>query len=69
MYAYILVAGTLGVLLAALFTVGERYALHWHESQRATAGYTRRTVAAPVAALSGRAGPRRGYGSRPCIPG
>ena len=34
MYAYIVVAGILGVLLAGAFTVAERYALHWHESQR-----------------------------------
>ena len=34
MYAYIVVAGLLGVLLAGAFTVAERYALHWHESQR-----------------------------------
>jgi ABC-type nitrate/sulfonate/bicarbonate transport system permease component len=38
MYAYIVVAGVLGVLLAGAFTVGERYVLHWHESQRLTAG-------------------------------
>jgi hypothetical protein len=35
MYAYIVVAGTLGVLLAGAFSVAERYVLHWHESQRA----------------------------------
>jgi ABC-type nitrate/sulfonate/bicarbonate transport system permease component len=35
MYAYIVVAGVLGVLLAGAFTLAERYALHWHESQRA----------------------------------
>ena len=34
MYAYIVVAGVLGVLLAGAFTVAERYVLHWHESQR-----------------------------------
>ena len=34
MYAYIVVAGILGVVLAGAFTVGERYVLHWHESQR-----------------------------------
>jgi len=34
MYAYIVVAGILGVLLAGAFTVAERYVLHWHESQR-----------------------------------
>src|SRR6202012_1846957 len=37
MYAYIVVAGMLGVLLAGAFTVAERYALHWHESQRVAA--------------------------------
>jgi len=35
MYAYIVLAGILGVLLAGAFTVAERYVLHWHESQRA----------------------------------
>ena len=35
MYAYIVAAGVLGVLLASAFTVAERYVLHWHESQRA----------------------------------
>jgi ABC-type proline/glycine betaine transport system permease subunit len=34
MYAYIVVAGILGVLLAAAFTLAERFVLHWHESQR-----------------------------------
>ena len=34
MYAYIVVAGLLGVLLAGAFTVAERYVLGWHESQR-----------------------------------
>jgi ABC-type nitrate/sulfonate/bicarbonate transport system permease component len=38
MYAYIVVAGVLGVLLAGCFTIAERYTLHWHESQRPTAG-------------------------------
>ena len=38
MYAYIVVAGVLGVLLAGAFTVGERHVLHWHESQRSAAG-------------------------------
>ena len=33
-YAYIVVAGLLGVLLASVFTIGERWVLHWHESQR-----------------------------------
>lgn len=35
MYAYILVAGLLGVLLAGGFTLAERQVLHWHETQRA----------------------------------
>jgi ABC-type nitrate/sulfonate/bicarbonate transport system permease component len=34
MYAYIVVAGILGLLLAGAVTVAERYVLHWHESQR-----------------------------------
>jgi len=34
MYAYILVAGLLGVLFAGLFALLERRVLHWHESQR-----------------------------------
>lgn len=38
MYAYIVVAGVLGVLLAGAFTIAERYVLHWHESQRPAAG-------------------------------
>ncbi len=38
MYAYILVAGLLGVALAGLFALAERRALHWHESQREVAG-------------------------------
>ncbi len=36
MYAYILVAGLLGVVLAGVFAVAERQVLHWHESQRNT---------------------------------
>ena len=48
MYAYIVVAGILGVLLAGAFTVAERYVLGWHESQRSaraesqTRGYSER---------------------------
>jgi ABC-type nitrate/sulfonate/bicarbonate transport system permease component len=34
MYAYILVAGVLGVLLTGTFFLVERRAMHWHESQR-----------------------------------
>jgi ABC-type nitrate/sulfonate/bicarbonate transport system permease component len=41
MYAYIVVAGVLGVVLAGAFTVAERYALHWHESNRAAASHNR----------------------------
>ena len=50
MYAYVVVAGVLGVLLAGVFTVAERYVLHWHESQRAaktesrSQRYSERTV-------------------------
>jgi ABC-type nitrate/sulfonate/bicarbonate transport system permease component len=36
MYAYIVVAGLLGVVLAGAFALGERQVLHWHESQRNT---------------------------------
>jgi ABC-type nitrate/sulfonate/bicarbonate transport system permease component len=55
MYAYIVVAGILGVLLAGAFTVAERYALHWHESQRSARaesqdrGYPERKVLSFVA--------------------
>jgi ABC-type nitrate/sulfonate/bicarbonate transport system permease component len=38
MYAYIFVAGALGVLLAGIFALAERWALHWHESQRNVRG-------------------------------
>jgi ABC-type nitrate/sulfonate/bicarbonate transport system permease component len=34
MYAYIVVAGLLGVALAGGFAIAERRVLHWHESQR-----------------------------------
>jgi ABC-type nitrate/sulfonate/bicarbonate transport system permease component len=34
MYAYILVAGLLGVVLTGAFTLAERQLLHWHETQR-----------------------------------
>src|SRR5579875_13530 len=37
MYAYILVAGLLGVGLAGAFALAERRFLHWHESQREAA--------------------------------
>jgi ABC-type nitrate/sulfonate/bicarbonate transport system permease component len=37
-YAYIFVAGALGVLLAGIFALGERWVLHWHESQRNVKG-------------------------------
>jgi ABC-type nitrate/sulfonate/bicarbonate transport system permease component len=55
MYAYIVVAGILGVLLAGAFTVAERYVLHWHESQRSAKaesqdrGYAERRVLSVVA--------------------
>jgi ABC-type nitrate/sulfonate/bicarbonate transport system permease component len=55
MYAYIVVAGILGVLLAGTFTVAERYVLHWHESQRSARaesqnrGYAERRVLSVVA--------------------
>jgi len=34
MYAYILVAGLLGIVLTGAFFLIERFAMHWHESQR-----------------------------------
>ncbi len=55
MYAYIVVAGILGVVLAGAFTVAERYVLHWHESQRSAKaesqnrGYSERKVLTVVA--------------------
>jgi ABC-type nitrate/sulfonate/bicarbonate transport system permease component len=36
MYAFVLIAGALGVLLTGAFAVAERRVLHWHESQRST---------------------------------
>jgi ABC-type nitrate/sulfonate/bicarbonate transport system permease component len=42
MYAYIVVAGVLGIFLAGAFTVAERYVLHWHESQRAAKAKSQR---------------------------
>ena len=58
MYAYIVVAGILGVLLAGAFTVAERYVLHWHESQRSAKaegqdrGYAERKGLSVVVQLS-----------------
>ena len=61
MYAYIVVAGLLGVLLAGAFSVAERYVLHWHESQRPAAGerhiYPERTEVTLAVSLSSRRGP------------
>lgn len=37
MYAYVIIAGALGLLLNVLFAAVERRALHWHASQRASA--------------------------------
>ncbi len=65
MYAYIVAAGVLGVLLAGAFTVAERYVLHWHESQRAgraegaSLGYTERRGLTLVRTLSARPSPSR----------
>jgi ABC-type nitrate/sulfonate/bicarbonate transport system permease component len=36
MYAYILVAGFLGILLTGAFFLLEKKGMHWHESQRST---------------------------------
>jgi ABC-type nitrate/sulfonate/bicarbonate transport system permease component len=72
MYAYIVVAGILGVLLAGAFTVAERYVLHWHESQRSakaesqSRGYAERRVLSVVTQLSpGGATPRTPSDARP----
>lgn len=37
MYAYVIIAGLLGLVLNSTFTALERRALHWHPSQRAVA--------------------------------
>jgi ABC-type nitrate/sulfonate/bicarbonate transport system permease component len=37
MYAYVITAGLLGLVLNAVFQVGERYVLFWHPSQRVAA--------------------------------
>jgi ABC-type nitrate/sulfonate/bicarbonate transport system permease component len=56
MYAYIVVAGLLGVLLAGAFSIAERYVLHWHESQRSASAqrniYPERTEVALGVCLS-----------------
>ena len=63
MYAYVVVAGILGVLLAGAFAVAERYALHWHESQRSAneqeQGYPERRGLTLAASLSQRPSPGR----------
>jgi len=71
MYAYIVVAGVLGVVLAGAFTVAERYVLHWHEAQRAAKAesqgrpYAERKGLTLVAQLpSGGTAPRRPAPSR-----
>jgi ABC-type nitrate/sulfonate/bicarbonate transport system permease component len=70
MYAYIVVAGILGVVLAGVFTLAERYALHWHESQRAVRaegqrrGYPERKGLTLVVQLSSAAA-TRGCGLSP----
>jgi ABC-type nitrate/sulfonate/bicarbonate transport system permease component len=71
MYAYIVVAGALGVLLAGAFSVAERYVLHWHESQRSAkadghgSGYSERKGLTLAARLSARAPAAGGTGGRP----
>jgi len=65
MYAYIVVAGVLGILLAGAFTVAERYVLHWHESQRAAKAesqsrrYSERRQLTVVVQLSAKESARR----------
>lgn len=50
MYAYIVVAGVLGVLLAGVFSVAERRLLHWHAAQRAAAARPERSAVTVLAA-------------------
>jgi ABC-type nitrate/sulfonate/bicarbonate transport system permease component len=76
MYAYVVVAGILGVLLAGAFTVAERYTLHWHESQRSAKeqnlGYPERKGLTLVPQLSPGGTPRApgaSPGRRGCHPG
>lgn len=45
MYAYIIVAGALGVLLTGAFFLLERKVMHWHESQRNIAASNRAATA------------------------
>jgi len=42
MYAYVVAAGVLGIVLAGAFTLAERYTLHWHESQRSAKAESQR---------------------------
>ncbi|MCL2582907.1 MAG: ABC transporter permease [Streptosporangiales bacterium] len=49
MYAYIVVAGILGVLLAGVFAVAERRLLHWHSAQRADTVAPEPAAVVPVA--------------------
>lgn len=49
MYAYIVVAGILGVVLAGVFALAERRLLHWHSAQRADAVPAEPTAVAAVA--------------------
>ncbi len=77
MYAYIVVAGVLGVLLARVFAIAERYVLHWHESQRSAVedrSYAERKAVALAAPLSvatapGRPGADPGLAVRRARPG
>lgn len=45
MYAYIIVAGALGLLLTGAFFLMERKVMHWHESQRNIAASNRAAAA------------------------
>jgi len=40
-YAYVLISGLVGIVLTGSFTLLEKRALHWHESQRHTAAAAR----------------------------
>jgi hypothetical protein len=66
MYAYIVVAGVLGVLLAGGFAIAERYTLHWHESQRPAAGEEQRRAEREEVALAAYLSPAVPLAGGPC---
>jgi len=69
MYAYIVVAGVLGVLLAGVFGVAERYLLHWHDSQRVSSDFYPERPAVTLLASLSPARPARPAGRAGADPG